>query len=58
MADIEKLRDEISRVAAEICACKDPCERERLIRKVDEIAGRISPDEDMVFYQWRHCGTA
>jgi len=58
MVNIEKLRDELSRVAADICTCKDPAERERLIRKVDEIAGRIPPETDTIFYQWRHRGTA
>jgi hypothetical protein len=58
MENIDKLRDELNRVAADICLCQDPDERVRLIRKVDEIAGRIPPDTDMIFYQWRHCGTA
>lgn len=58
MEKIEKLRDDISRVAAEIAACKDPDERERLIREVDEIAGRIPPEGMSIFYQWRHYGTA
>ena len=56
MENIDSLRNEFSRVAADICRCKDPDERERLIRKVDEIVERS--DDAMIFYQWRHYGAA
>jgi len=58
MADINQMRDELSRVAADICRCSDPDERERLIKTVDEIVVRIPSDDAMLFYQWRHYGTA
>ena len=42
MVNIDKLRNELNRVAADICQCKDPDERERLIERADEIVHLIS----------------
>lgn len=56
MENINRLRNELTQVAADICLCKDLDERERLIKKVDEIVERS--DDAMIFYQWRHCGTS
>ena len=58
MENINKLRNDLNQIAADIYLCNDPDERERLIKKVDEIVERIPSDNDMMFYQWRHCGTA
>ena len=58
MENINRLRNELTQVAADICLCKDLDERERLIKKVDEIVGQIPPEDAMIFYQWRHYGAA
>jgi hypothetical protein len=58
MVDINKLRNELSLVATDIYLCRDSAERECLIKKADKIVEQIPSDDAMVFFQWRHCGTA
>ncbi|MDA8161686.1 MAG: hypothetical protein M0022_02100 [Desulfobacteraceae bacterium] len=58
MERIDRLRNDLSRIATEIYKCKNPVEREQLIKQADDIVGKISPEDAMIFFQWRHYGIA